>query len=648
MDSSQTALAPVPVTKYPAESDITIAPIPVNVPVEGGPATCGNMSGDHHVIVIDRNTCAAYEYWQAAYCSGGWTASVAAVWDFTTVEHRPYGYTSVDAAGLSVFEGLVRYDEVLAGSINHAIRFTAQHTKDDANLGYFTAPATHAAGNLWGADNIMGMRIRLKASFDVSSYSATNQIILNAMKKYGMILADNGGNLFFQGTPDARWNASDLNALKAVPATAFDVVQMGTEYDTATAPKGAAPVIASFTASPSTVSPGTVVTLIPVVTGASYSYIDKAGFVRYDTTVTPTETTTYTLTSRNAFGTSSASTTVTVTGGPIAPSLVLASIPNHTFGDAPFQVLATSNSPGAITYSIVSGPATISGTTVTLTGAGTVVVKATQAASGNYSAATVTTSFTVAAAQVTPTIAFSIANQTYPEPAFVVSATSNSPGAITYSIVSGPATISGATVTLTGTGTVVVKATQAASGNYSAGTATASFTVSAAGQTTPTIAFSIANQTYPEPAFVVSATSNSPGAITYSIVSGPATISGATVTLTGTGAVVVQATQAASGTYSAGTATASFTVSAASGKSAPKIVFAISNQTYGASPFHVRATSNSGGSMTYSIVSGPAKLSGEATVTLTGVGTVVVQAMQPAYTKFTAGSATATFTVSAP
>ena len=210
----------------------------------------------------------------------------------------------------------------------------------------------------------MGMRIRLKASFDISGFSSTNQIILKAMKQYGMILADNGSNLFFQGTPDARWNDNDLNALKAVPASAFDVVQMAPVYDSTTAPTGAAPVINSFTASSTSVASGTAVTLTPTVTGASYSYIDKAGFIRGPVVVNPTATTTYTLTSRNAYGTTSASVTVTVQAG-TAPTLQFAAIPTQTFGAAAFAVSATSNSTGAITYSVVSGPATVSGSTVT-------------------------------------------------------------------------------------------------------------------------------------------------------------------------------------------------------------------------------------------------------------------------------------------
>ena len=143
---------------------------------------------------------------------------------------------------MPIFPGLVRYDEVAAGAINHAIRFTMQQTKNDANGGYFVAPASHAAGTTYGVSNMMGMRIRLKASFDISGYSAANQVILTAMKKYGMILADNGSYFYFQGVPDPRWNDDDLHNLDAIQSSNFEVVQMTPTfpgYDANTAPTGA-------------------------------------------------------------------------------------------------------------------------------------------------------------------------------------------------------------------------------------------------------------------------------------------------------------------------------------------------------------------------------------------------------------------------
>jgi hypothetical protein len=312
VDSSVTPGVPMTMTTYQSESDITLYPVPLTAPIEGFPPTC-STTGDNHLIVIDKNQCWIYETWQTQLCNGAWSAANGAIWDLTNTEHRPYGWTSADAAGLPIFPGLVRYDEVAAGAINHAIRMTVAQTKSDANGGYFVAPATHAAGNNSATSNIMGMRLRLKANFDISSFSAANQVILTAMKNYGMIVADNGSNMYFQGAPDARWDDNDLDALKGIDASNFDVVQMGTKYDDATAPTGAVPTISSFTASQTTVTAGTPVTLSWTVANDSYDFIDVVGPVRGGTqTVTPTATTSYTLNSTNQYGRSTMAVTVTV------------------------------------------------------------------------------------------------------------------------------------------------------------------------------------------------------------------------------------------------------------------------------------------------------------------------------------------------
>jgi hypothetical protein len=340
--------------------------------------------------------------------------------------------------------------------------------------------------------------------------------------------------------------------------------------------------------------------------------------------------------------------TTSFTVAPEVPTLSFASIPSQTYGNAAFAVSATSASGGTVTYSVASGPATISGNTVTLTGTGTVVLSATQAASGNYTATTVvaTTNFTVAAG--VPTLSFaSIASQTYGNAAFAASATSASSGTVTYSVASGPATISGNQVTMTGAGTVVLNASQAASGNYAATTtpATTSFIVA---PEVPTLSFaSIASQTYGNAAFAVSATSASSGTVTYSVASGPATISGNQVTVTGAGTVVVNASQAASGNYAATTtpATTSFIVA----PEVPTLIFAsIGTQNYGSStPFSVSATSASSGAVTYAVVSGPATISGNQ-VTVTGAGTVVMSASQAASGNYgAAATVTTSFTVTA-
>ena len=314
-------------------------------------------------------------------------------------------------------------------------------------------------------------------------------------------------------------------------------------------------------------------------------------------------------------------------------------VANQTYGAAPFAVNATSNSLGAITYSVVSGPATISGGLVTLNGIGTVVLQAAQAADAGYSATTVQTSFSVAAE--IPTLTFAtIPSETFGNAPFAVSASSTSSGVITYSIVSGPAKVSGNTVTLTGVGTVTLQASQVTAGNYAAATATTSFSVAAE---TPTLQFTaIPNETYGVTPFPVTATSNSSGAITYSLVSGPAAVSGSTVTLTGIGTVILQASQAATGNYSATTVTTSFTVSPAT----PTLSFTpIANQTYGAAPFMVSATSNSQGAITYAVVSGPATISGN-TVAITGAGPVTLRASQVANGNYGVSTQSASFLVS--
>jgi hypothetical protein len=312
VDSSVTPGVPVTMNTYASESDITLYPIPLTAPIEGFPPQC-STTGDNHLIVIDKAKCWIYETWETQLCNASWSAANGAIWDLTSTEHRPYGWTSADAAGLPIFPGLVRYDEVAAGAIKHAIRMTVAQTKSDANGGYFVPPATHAAGNNSSTDNIMGMRLRLKASFDISGFSAANQVILTAMKNYGMIVADNGSNMYFQGAPDARWDDNDLDALKGIDASEFDVVQMGPKYDESTAPTGAAPTISSFNASETTVTAGTPVTLSWSVTNDSYDFIDVVGPVRGGSqTVTPSATTTYTLNSTNQYGRSTMAVTVTV------------------------------------------------------------------------------------------------------------------------------------------------------------------------------------------------------------------------------------------------------------------------------------------------------------------------------------------------
>jgi len=295
-------------TAYGSESDPGPMPVPKNAPIEGYPNP-GNS--DRHVLVLDRDNCWLYElYYSYLQTNGSWNADSAAVWDLLGDEQRPYTWTSADAAGLPVFPGLARYDEVASGAINHALRFTLQNSQTA-----FTPPASHWAGNstnLYAAP--MGMRMRLKASFDTSGFPPQAQVVLAALKKYGMIMADNGSSMYISGDPDNRWNNNDLGTLKTVPASQFEVLAINPLYTPANVPTGPSPVISSFTANPATVSKGQPVTLSWSVTGASYLVVSpQVGAIRgTSTVVVPAATTTYTLYSTNAFGRTIATVKVTV------------------------------------------------------------------------------------------------------------------------------------------------------------------------------------------------------------------------------------------------------------------------------------------------------------------------------------------------
>ncbi len=299
-------LASINFTAYGDESDPGPMPVPGNAPIEGAP----NPGGDRHVLVLDNSNCFLYELFNSVpNGSGSWSADSAAVWDLLADEQRPWTWTSADAAGLSIFPGLVRYDEVAAGQIQHAIRFTLPQSR-----AAMVPPASHWAANSTSASAPpMGMRLRLKASFDISGFSTNIKVILNAMKKYGLIMADNGSAMYISGAPDGRWDNNDLHSLSQVPASAFEVLQMTPVYTASNVPQGAAPGIASFTATTSTGS-GSSVTLSWSVSNASYVIISpQVGAVRGTSiTVSPAQTTTYTLYTTNQYDRSTATVTVNV------------------------------------------------------------------------------------------------------------------------------------------------------------------------------------------------------------------------------------------------------------------------------------------------------------------------------------------------
>jgi hypothetical protein len=207
-------------TAYGGQSNPGPYPIPAGAPVEGGQ----NASGDRHVLVLQSGTCKLYELWDAyPNANGSWNAGSGAVFNLRSNKLRPNGWTSADAAGLSIFAGLIRYDEIKRGYINHAIRFTVPETQAG-----FIHPATHYASGSTNPDlPPMGLRLRLEASYPIAGFPRTDRIILQAMKTYGLIVADNGSPWFFQGATDPRWNDNVLDDLKTVPGSAFQVVETG-------------------------------------------------------------------------------------------------------------------------------------------------------------------------------------------------------------------------------------------------------------------------------------------------------------------------------------------------------------------------------------------------------------------------------------
>ena len=293
---------------YADESDHGRMPIPYSALIEGYPKP---GSGDRHVLVLDKDGCWLYELYNShRLTKPGWSADSTAIWDMTINEQRPYTWTSADAAGLPIFPGLARYDEVAAGAINHALRFTVPVTRRA-----FTPPASHWASSRTDADAPpMGMRLRLKASFDISGFSPQNQVILTALKKYGMILADNGSAIFISGAPDHRWNNDDLGNLKTITAANFEVILMDPVYTNSDVPTGPPPVINSFTANHTSILAGHAVTLNWVTSDAIYNVISPTiGPVRGTSIMLrPLATHTYILRSTNQYGQTTAQVTVSV------------------------------------------------------------------------------------------------------------------------------------------------------------------------------------------------------------------------------------------------------------------------------------------------------------------------------------------------
>jgi len=296
--------SPVPVTfDYWDESDPGPYPIPPNPPIEGGP----NSTGDRHILMVDRDNCVLYELYSAyPNGDGGWRAGSGAIYPLNSNALRPAGWTSADAAGLPILPGLARYDEIdTGGEISHALRFTASITQRA-----YLWPARHyASSNTSPTVPPMGIRVRLKASFDISTFSPTNQKILRALKAYGMILADNGSNWFISGVPDSRWNDTDLQAFRNVLGSAFEVVDESSLMMNVDSGQTSPLLPAGTPTRTATPTPTRTATLTPV---ASFTPTRTATPVASETAV-PSATATSTPT---AAATSAATATATPTATP--------------------------------------------------------------------------------------------------------------------------------------------------------------------------------------------------------------------------------------------------------------------------------------------------------------------------------------------
>jgi hypothetical protein len=205
--------------EYADESDRVAYPIPRNVAIEGG----RQSDGDRHALIVDRDSCKLYELFGLYPNGRGWRAGSGAVWNLRSNRLRPAGWTSADAAGLPILPGLARYDEVRRGVIDHALRFTVRRTRRA-----YVYPARHFASSSNDPSlPPMGLRVRLKANFDVSRYPRQSRIVLTALKRYGMLVADNGSDWFISGAPSPGWRNDDLRALARVKGSDFEVVDTG-------------------------------------------------------------------------------------------------------------------------------------------------------------------------------------------------------------------------------------------------------------------------------------------------------------------------------------------------------------------------------------------------------------------------------------
>ena len=433
-------------TGYNTESDDVPIPYKAGMMTEGGkdPSTCYADDGaDHHLTILDQGTSFLYEIYQAKTCNGIMQTYATSVWDLTLpIEgQHPKGRTSADAAGLPVFPGVlgVRYEDVAAGHIDHALRMTLPHsscgfyTNGDAH-GLYVSPASHAACNGGGTRvAFFGERLRLKASTNIAGYSAANQVILTAMKKYGIINADLGCTYCFQGTYDPRFDFNDLGNLAKIKGSDFEVVQTGTVVGAELTPeditggtsvvndqtqlydstiKGPAianspppPTIQSFTAASNNVALGYCTMLTAVAKNATLTYTDHGGPFRGTAVVCPQQTTTYVLTALGTNGyatTVNAPVTITVNGPTVATPTAIS--PAGTYTSTQSVALATTTSGAAIHYTTDGSTPTTSSSTYTdpLSISANTTVKAMGTAAANVNSAVMTSSYVINIPGATP------------------------------------------------------------------------------------------------------------------------------------------------------------------------------------------------------------------------------------------------------
>lgn len=366
--------------KYPAtftyadESDPGPYAIPLTAPIEGG----AQSTGDRHTLSVDTDNCILYELYAAYPQTASWSAGSGAIFNLLSNALRPSGWTSTDAAGLPVFPGLLRYDEIAAGEIRHAIRFTVPQTQKA-----FVWPARHYASSLTGTQYPpMGARFRLRASFDISGYSATNQIILRALKKYGMMLADNGSAWYISGAPDSRWNNDDLHNLGQVLGSDFEAVDVSGLMIDPNSGQAAQSTTVSVVVSPTAASVQTNSTqqFAATVTNATTQTVNwsvnnaaggnsTVGLVSttglYTAPAVPPAGSTVTLQAASTVSPSATgSALVTVTSPPVAPILSSIAPNSGTQGTSVGVTLAGSNFQSGATVAVGGTGVSVTGVTV--------------------------------------------------------------------------------------------------------------------------------------------------------------------------------------------------------------------------------------------------------------------------------------------